>query len=147
MLNPDTLCDALRDKLRAIPALVTLMANDPLRIVCYVDSDSGLLRSVNEMQLPSMLIAWQEMQGQSDALQAWTHRLSIFVRYAGRFGALLYQVTNGVPTGGDGRRLTAPDVVHPDWEMVGVPTAQRVIDDDGTEYFEIGMTFAQKVED
>lgn len=153
MLNPDILVDAITAKIKLIPGFMTFMNSVAGNVSSYTDNDVGRTNAVEVMTAPSTLVCWEELEDVAEGQAEWLHRIVIYIRLApnpttpNRFGAVLYQLTNGVPTGDTRRLLGDTDVPDPRWEMIGIPTALRVIDELGVEYLVVTVRYRQKVED
>lgn len=140
MVNPDELVDVVRDKLKAIPAVVELVGNDS-RILSYIDDDDGLSSAVGEMKTPSILVAWLG-NDPGDEVGAWIQRVGIFLQLDGRLGFAFTVICDSVATG-DTEKFTEAEF-HPDFEQLGVPSFLRTQDDDGIEHPNIDMRFRQR---
>lgn len=150
MLNPDDLVDAIVAKIKLVSGFMAYMANDAANVNAYTDNDAGILNAIGVMEAPSTLVIWQELEEVEEGLSAWTHRIDIAVRplpntaTPNRFGAVLYQLINGVPTGGNKRLLADVDTPDTRWEMLGIPQAVRAVDNEGVEYILVSVRYRQK---
>jgi len=148
MINPDTLVDSVRDKLRLIASLVALVGNTN-RINSYADGDSSMLRSIFTMVKPSILVAWRGMEpGDADAVIQYRQQISIFVRTdtGQRFGAYMDSIINGIPPAASRAPFSNPDDVNSSFDMIGIPLCARVTDENSVDYLEIQITYGQKIE-
>lgn len=144
MLNPDTLVDALVAKLKLISGFMALMGNDANNVRAHIDNESsGVLDAINTMEFPSCLVVWQELEDVPEGQAQWTHRVSLYIRANARIGAILYAVTDGIPTGST-YPLSSPDTTHSSWELLGIPTAVRAVDENDVEFLEVTLRYREK---
>lgn len=144
MTNPDTILDAIVAKLKLIPSLVTLVGSAG-KISAYTDADRALFASVYEMTDKAILVAWMgTAPGIFGDAEVWKHRFSIYARpgVGVRMGTLFHTIITGAITG---ENLKLPYInFDPPSEMMDTPSAQRIQDEDGIEYFEISFTMSDK---
>jgi hypothetical protein len=152
MINPAELVDALVAKLRAIPELVLEMEGDPQRIFAYHDlypKRVSLPLAIYEMPVPSILVAWQgTTPGSFGVGEVWRHNLSLYLRAREAFEGdpptayyrLFDLIVNGVPAGALKMLYTT---VHPRCHPMDLPSIQRTSDEQGTDYFEVTMSFTE----
>jgi len=143
VVNPDELVDAVRDKLRLIPAVVAMVDGDDSRISSYIDGDVSLASAVYEMPTPSILVAWVGNEPGEDS-QPWLHLILAYIRLGAgqRLGEAFYNICNSVATG-DSQKFTETEF-HQDFEQIGVPVFTRQEDEDGGEFPRIDMRFRQR---
>ena len=153
MINPAELVDALVAKLRTIHELVLEMEGDPERIYAYYDlypKRVSLPLAIYEMPVPSILVAWQgTTPGSFGAGEAWRHSLSLYLRARETFEGdpptafyrLFDLIVDGVPAGGALKMLYT--TVHPRCHPMDLPSIQRASDEQGTDYFEVTVSFTE----
>ena len=153
MINPAELVDALVAKLRAIPELVLEMEGDPQRIYAYHDlypKRVSLPLAIYEMPVPSILVAWQgTAPGTFGAGEAWKHNLSLYLRARETLDCdpptayyrLFDLIVNGVPASGALKMLYS--TIHERCHPMDLPSIQRASDEQGTDYFEVTMSFTE----
>jgi len=153
MINPAELVDALVEKLRAIPELVLEIEGDPQRIYAYHDlypKRVSLPLAIYEMPVPSILVAWQgTTPGSFGAGEAWKHNLSLYLRARETlegdpptaYYRLFDLIVNGVPAGGALKMLYT--TIHPRCHPMDLPSIQRTSDEQGTDYFEVTVSFTE----
>jgi len=153
MINPAELVEALVQTLRSIPELVVEMDGLPERISAYHDmypKRVSLSQAIYEMPAPSILVAWQgTTPGSFGAGEAWKHNLALYLRaretYQGDPPTAHYRlfdlIVNGVPSGGTLKMLYA--TVHPRCHPMDLPSVQRATDEQGTDYFEVTVSFTE----
>jgi len=153
MINPAELVDALVAKLRAIPELVLEMEGDPERIFAYHDlypKRASLPLAIYEMPVPSILVAWQgTTPGSFGAAEVWKHNLSLYLRARETlegdpptaYYRLFDLIVNGVPTGSALKMLYT--TIHPRCHPMDLPSIQRATDEQGTDYFEVTVSFTE----
>lgn len=154
MLAPETIQNALVDKLRAIPALVALFGGNAANISAYIDQWPGkidVLESVRAQEEGTLLVVFQETSaGQLNRRETWRHRLSLYLKPSGKMSDAWYQIVNGIPTNGDGLKMLYTDSLNPALNRINTPSIRRqfltvdaangvVID-----YFEINITIDEK---
>jgi hypothetical protein len=153
MINPAELVEALVAKLRAIPELVAEMDGDAGRIYAYHDSYPkrvSLPAAIYEMPVPAIMVAWQgTVPGTFGANEAWKHNLSLYLRarevFEGDPPSAYYRlfslIVNGVPASSALKLLytTVHDRCHP----MDTPSIQRTTDEQGTDYFEVNISFTE----
>lgn len=153
MINPAELVDELVAKLRAIPELVVEMNGDPQRIYAYHDSYPkrvSLPLAIYEMPAPAIMVAWQgTVPGTFGVNEAWNHNLTLYLRARETlegdpptaYYRLFHLIVNGVPAGGALKMLytTVHDRCHP----MDTPSIQRATDEQGTDYFEVNISFTE----
>lgn len=142
-------------KLRAIPALVALMANgDATRIAAYIDQYPGkvdILEAIRAMDDGSLLVVFQETApGTLSKRETWRHRLSLFLKPVGKMSDAWVQIVNGVPTNGDGLKMLYTESLNSALHRMNPPGIRRqflTIDAANgvvIDYFEISITFDEK---
>jgi hypothetical protein len=153
MINPAELVDALVAKLRAIPDLVAEMEGDDQRIYSYHDSYPkrvSLPLAIYEMPVPAVMVAWQgTTPGTFGANEAWKHNISLYLRARETFDAdppsayykLFSLIVNGAPNG-SGQKLLYT-TVHDGCYPMDTPSIHRVADEQGTDYFEVAVSFTE----
>ncbi len=153
MINPAELVDALVAKLRAIPELVAEMEGDPERIRAYHDlypKRVSLPLAIYEMPVPSILVAWQgTTPGSFGSSEAWKHNLSLYLRARETleddpptaYYRLFDLIVNGVPAGSALKMLYT--TVHERCHPMDLPSIQRAADEQGTDYFEVTVSFTE----
>lgn len=152
MINPAELVDALVAKLRAIPELVAEMEGNPQRISAYHDhypKRVSLAQAIYEMPVPSVLVAWQgTTPGSFGGAEVWKHNLSLYLRARETaespptaYYRLFDLIVNGVPTGSNLKLLYS--TVHERCHPMDTPSIQRVTDAQGTDYFEVHLSFTE----
>ncbi len=154
MINPAELVEALVAKLRAIPELVVEMEGDAGRIYAYHDSYPkrvSLPFAIYEMAVPSILVAWQgTAPGTFGGNEVWKHNLSLYLRAREIFEAdppsayykLFGLIVNGVPAGSSGQKLLYT-TVHDGCYPMDTPSIHRATDEQGTDYFEVTVSFTE----
>ncbi len=144
MTSPTVGLNAIVTALKAMPALVTLLGEDPTRIVAYADSRQGLGTAVNEMPIPSLLVTYDQTDLSSRGLGPWDHYYSIYVRMVAgtTFAEFLLAIMNGEPNG-DGVKFYNGDV-DAAFDGVSVQRAGRESDADGTEFFRLVLILTDK---
>jgi len=136
--------------LQNIPELVALLGGDTAAIEAYIDRNpdrNSVGVAIYQMKPGSVLIVWKETLFNQGEMEAWAHRIEIFVR-ASRGNSsldLITAIVNGVPVPGDGQRWRLCPL------MAGVlPTAiteiSRPQDEEGIDYFSI-LTETQETGD
>lgn len=152
MLAPQTIQEALVAKFQAIPALVALMKDGSAsNIFAYIDEWPGridLLEAVRNLQEGALLVAHQETgPANLGRMEAWTHRLSCYLKPVGTMSAAWDQIVNGIPTGGDGLPMYLTEV-HAKLHRMNTPTLRRqflpISEVTVIDYFEISISFAEK---
>lgn len=153
MINPAELVDAVVTKLRAIPELVAEMESDPERISAYHDlypKRTSLSLAIYEMPVLSILVVWQgTTPGSFGSSEAWKHNLSLYLRaretLEGDRPTAYYRlcdlIVNGVPADGTLKMLYT--TVHPACHPMDLPSIQRATDEQGTDYFEVTVSFTE----
>jgi hypothetical protein len=153
MINPAELVDALVAKLRAVPELVAEMEGDPQRIYAYHDlypKRTSLPLAIYEMPVPSILVAWQGTTPSSfGAGEAWKHNLSLYLRARETlegdpptaYYRLFDLIVNGVPATSALKMLYT--TVHERCHPMDLPSIQRATDEQGTDYFEVTVSFTE----
>lgn len=149
MISPETLLTGLVGRLNAIAALVALC---PAGITAYVDeypNPVDLMKAIREMPQGSILAAHQETgPGQLNRRETWRHRVSLYIRPAGKVSDAWFLIVTGVPTGGDGLKMLYTGAVHSALHRMNIPTIRRqflAIDQFTTlDYFEVEITFDEK---
>ena len=142
MVNPDTLVDAIRDKLRAIPAVVSMVGNDESRITSYEDDEDSWSIAVNQMVTPSILVVWHGNDPSGDEISVWIQRCSIYLRLNTRLGLAFTNICDSVATG-DEQKFTETEF-HADFELLDIPYFSRADDEDRAEYPKIDLRFRQR---
>ncbi len=153
MINPAELVEALVAKLRAIPELVAEMDGDAGRIYAYHDlypKRVSLPFAIYEMPVPAILVAWQgTAPGTFGGNEVWKHSLSLYLRAREVFEAdppsayykLFGLIVNGVPAG-SGQKLLYT-TVHDGCYPMDTPSIHRATDEQGTDYFEVTVSFTE----
>ncbi len=140
MENPDTLVDAVRDKLKALADLVALVDGNPDRILSYEDGDVAIGAAVYEMQSPSIVVAWLGNDEADEGNARFVHRIAVYFRLgAQRLGAAFLAMCNSVAAS-DSQKFTEAEF-HPSFVLRGLPVFSREQDEDGTEYPVVTMRF------
>lgn len=101
MVEPSTILYAAASLLADIPEVLALMGAEPTNIYSYTPAfpDSASLEvALSEMQVPSMLLAYEGGQTGTDTI-AWTHTISIFLMPNGEVLELVAAILNGIPSG------------------------------------------------
>ncbi len=141
MGDPDALLDAVRDKLRAIPAVVELVNGVATNIASYLDDAPSVFEALNQMDEPSILLVLDSSDGGEFEKAGYSYSVIGYLRLGSqRRGGAFKTICSGVPTGGDGLPFHYGQI-HPDFAMVGVPQFRRDQDDDGIEYPAIALRF------
>lgn len=141
MVNPDLLIDALRDKLRALPAIVSLVEIAE-NINVYEDNERGLVEAIFTMPTPSILVAWLGNEPGEEGFGSWIQVTGIYLKIGDtRLGFAFNSICSAVD--GDGLKFTEAEI-HSDFEQLGVPILTRDTDQDGIERPRIEMRFRQR---
>jgi hypothetical protein len=151
LLEPETIQTALESKLRAIPALVTLMASSA-DIAAYVDewpTKSNLTEAITQQRVGSILIAHLETSpGQLNRMETWRHRFALYIKPKGKMSAIWKQLVDGVPTNGDGLSMLRTESLNSKLHSMNVPSCvrrfQSISDTTILDYFEVSYTFDEK---
>lgn len=156
MVDANELLDALRDKLRSIPALLAQMALEE-RIAVYRDYYPGavnLLQAINLMPAPGMLIVYDGNTRAMGRRELWQHNFRIAIRCQnqnpddGGYGAIITALANGVPEGSPVAMFFSE--IHPAcYAMGGFDSRRQQILIDGftmtvLEYFELTFNLKEK---
>lgn len=142
MVNPDELVEAVRDKLRAIPAVVSMVDSDANRITGYGDNVVTLGAAVIDAPSPSIIVAWVGNEPGEEGLHPWIQIITLYLRLNSRMGLAFANICDSVATG-DTLKFTETEF-HDDFELLGIPVFGREVDDDGVEYPQITMRFRQR---
>jgi len=140
MTNPDELVDAVRDKLKAIPAVVEMVGSAD-RISSFYES--GLTDAVNVMKESTILVAWLQDGSDPGGFNRYCPIVAIFLRIQGSIGLAFTTILNGIATG-DALAFTETEF-HPSFEVLGgAERLPREQDSDGAEFPNIRMPFRER---
>jgi len=140
MINPDELVDAVRDKLKAIPAVAS-MAGGPEGITSFYES--GLSDEVNLRKEPSILVAWLQDGSDPGAFNRYCPIIAIYLQIPGSIGAAFATILNGIATGD--QQTFVETEFHSGFEVLGAPERlPREQDSDGAEFPNIRISFREK---
>ena len=119
MLDPDAVLCAVLSALRSIPELVAEMGGDPSAIYGHKylsGEEHTLARSIQNMQVPGILIAYRQLQGGGaagfDGAALWRHHLQAVFRAR--------NAAQGTVNGPNGAR-PASSLPHIWWMMMNFP--------------------------
>jgi len=153
MVNIAEVVDAIVEKLREIPELVTEMGGSADRIFAYHDhypKRTSLPLAIYQMPAPSVMVAWQgTAPGNFGENEAWKHQVALFLR-AGEtsdsgaptaYYRLFELIVNGVPSSTGTRLLYS--TIHADCYPMDTPSISRETDAEGIDYFEVSITLTE----
>jgi hypothetical protein len=83
MIDPDLVVSTLVSSFQSIPAVVTALGSTSLVVghEYLYGVDNSLIRAINEMPGPSVLIVYLDLiGGQFSGMQVWKHRLEVYIR-------------------------------------------------------------------
>ncbi len=139
---------ALVDQLRGIPALVSLLRDEPSNIVEYVEALNGNLTNVVRELRPPKLLVYLEGIAPTRFPSRFAVSLGIAIRSdepTGIFAAMLAGVSEA--TGADGQPLLN-STVHASFDPMALPALERrYIPIDQTavfDYWEMRLSFTDK---
>lgn len=142
MINGTLIRDALAAAWQTVPELVTLLANDPVRIFAYAaegpSSEAILLEELTDA--PKIFIRYDGFE-KGSGMDPWTHSLTIAFRSNPSYCTheqLQYALINGlVPASGlPMKNHQLFDSVYP----VDFNSGHREADGNGLDYFRISAT-------
>lgn len=151
MIDIDALGAAVVGLIQSIPEVVSACNGDKSNVSYYVDQypdDSSLLRAVYRMKPGEVLLAWKgTFPAQRGTTLLWKHRFGLYWRPPNQpqapvsAAALWRLIIRGVPTGGSLSFLNSSpiDTVEP----MDVPTAQRVINEEGQDVFQSDLVYPE----
>ena len=142
MGDPDALLDAVRDKLRAIPGLVTLVGGNPAVIGSYSDDNTRIFQALIEMGTPAILLGLQDSDFGELGNSRYEYTIIAWMRGVGRIGTAFKAICGGIAAGDT--EPFSDTQIHPDFMQLGLPTIRRELDDDGIEYLGIAMRFQDR---
>jgi hypothetical protein len=144
------LTNTLAATLRNIPELVELLEGDPSAIVAYIDinpDSNSIGAAIYGMKPGTVLVGWVETFFSKGEMEAWLHRVVIFVRAARGASPLdlILAIVNGIPNPGDGQRWRYCPLM-PGLLPTNVVEITRPTDEEGIDYHSI-MTETQETGD
>jgi hypothetical protein len=164
VINPKTILGEWVTALQALPALLTMLGNDPTKIQFYTENatvfgqatQNNIRLAVLSMPPGSVMVVWQGTRpGRLGSALVFVHDFSLYLKapenspnvgYEDMFNAIV----NRVPTNGSLTMLHTP--IDPNCEPMDfyLPAARRntiVISEDGAtfEYFEVSVALIESV--
>lgn len=143
-----TVITAVMDKMRLVPGLLQAVAGVPDSIYSYTDlrpPNRSIEDAAGQMQSPSMMLALMGIEyGKRGDFDAWKFNFAIYLRMesvesyaAGVIGyhEVFQHFIDGIPAGSTLRLLDT--VIHANFDLIEGPALERVLDQDGTEYWVI----------
>lgn len=154
MIDPTTLTDAVVTTLQSIPDLVTAMNGDQNRIYAYhylYGSDHRFAEALYKITPPSILVVWEgTLGGNFDGQTIWKHKIGCYMRTSNVANAetptsyehLFYLIVNG-PVFGGPQNIRGIDVIAGKVDIMDIPQAIHMVDEDGMDYFKVELVFPE----
>lgn len=154
MLDVALLINSIVEKLQDIPELVACLNHRPEQIFAYHDiypSKANLFKAVATMTPGQIMVSWAGCQPPPSTMGYWAHNIQIFIRAAEEqptarpdgYYRLIRMIFDGVPRGGSCsmRQISFMPYLDP----MTAESAVRMVDEQGTDYFEVRFQLVETV--
>lgn len=154
MIRVKRLVNAIVDNLRSIPELVAVLQGKEEAIFAYHDiypAKSSVALAVVELEPGQIMVAWNGTTPAAAAMGFWQHNVKVFIRAAEEVESLdpdgyyeLFRlIFDGIP---EGQELTMRQLEQiPECDPMENETVVRSTDAEGVDYFEVDLSFTEKL--
>lgn len=154
MIRVKRLVNAIVDNLRSIAELVAVLQGKEEAIFAYHDvypAKSSVALAIVELEPGQIMVAWNGTAPAAAAMGFWQHNVKIFIRAEEEvetldpdgYYELFRLIFDGVP---EGQELTMRQLEQiPECDPMENETIDRSTDAEGVDYFEVNLTFTEKL--